>query len=269
MNDFMMTTALRNAVFALIRDCGALIRSAHDIERARGAITDKAGAANYVTVYDVKVQEKLIAGLSVLFPGAQFFAEEKENAPGLLENGLCFIIDPIDGTTNFIHEMHCSAISVGLYDRKEPVFGAVYDPYLDEMFWAVRGEGAFLNDRPIGVADRPLEKALVSFGSSPYNRREFGDGFFKQLYRVFLATADIRRGGSAALDLCFVAAGRTDAFFEQVLSPWDYAAGYLILREAGGVITDLRGQPLKIGEKTSVLAANAVLHKEMLSLLGD
>ena len=267
MSEFVLLSEKRDGVFAAMRECGKLMRAAHDMETTDGAITDKAGSANFVTVYDLKVQEKLIWALAELFPTAGFFAEEKENPPELLEQGLCFIIDPIDGTTNFIHGLHCSAISVALYEKKQPLFGAVYDPYMDEMFWAVRGQGAFLNDRPIRVAYRPLEKALVAFGSSPYNRLELGNTFFQKLYAVFLATADIRRGGSAALDLCNVAAGRTDVFFEEVLSPWDYAAGILILSEAGATVTDLRGQPLKIGEKSSVLTANAVLHHKMLGLL--
>ena len=263
----MITQENIESVFAAMKKGGEIMLSAHNVEAKNGAISDKAGAANFVTVFDVKVQNTLMEALSKAFPDAAFFAEEKENPPELLDGGLCFIIDPIDGTTNFIHELHTSAVSVALYDKRQPLFGAVYDPYMDEMFWAVRGQGAYVNDRPIRVSDRPLEKALVAFGTSPYDRLEHGDSFFKKLYQVFLVSADIRRGGSAALDLVNVAAGRADAFFEETLSPWDYAAGLLILREAGGVITDIKGEPVKIGEKTSVLAASPALHRKMLSLL--
>lgn len=253
----------------LMRRCGAMMRAAHDVERNAGDITEKPGSANFVTVYDVRVQTALIDGLSAQFPEAAFLAEEKENAANAITNGLCFVIDPIDGTTNFIHDMKCSAISVGLFDRGAPVFGAVLDPYRDELFTAAAGEGAFLNGVPIRASDRDLPHALVSFGSSPYDRQSLAESSFDVLKRIFLRCADIRRSGSAAVDVCFVACGRTDAFFEGVLSPWDFAAGGIILTEAGGRITDFSGVPIEPGKKSSVLCTNGSLHAEMLDLINQ
>lgn len=257
----------RESIFEIIRKCGEIMLSVRDIEEDGDNISDKEGQANFVTVFDLKVQKTLISSLSALFPQAYFFAEEKDNSPEKLKEGLCFIIDPIDGTTNFIHELHCSAISVGLYDKGQPLFGAVYDPYMDEMFWAVRDEGAYLNDRKITVSRRELSKALVTFGSSPYNRRELAAAFFRKLENVFMACADIRRSGSAALDICNVAAGRSDVYFEEVVSPWDYAAGWIILKEAGGRVTSFDGSEIPPGTKTSILCANPELHQKMLKLL--
>ena len=254
-------------ILSIIRDAGRMVLSAHDVEAQDGNILVKPGTANFVTVFDLQVQETLIAGLRALFPSAFFFAEEKDNSAAEFRDTYCFLIDPIDGTTNFIHDMKCSVISVGLYYNGDPVFGAVYDPYMDEMFYAAAGEGAFLNGRAIAVSDRPLEKALVSFGTSPYNRSQLAGQTFERAKTVFLACADLRRSGSAALDICFVACGRTDAYFEDILSPWDYAAGYIILKEAGGEMTDFKGTPPRVGEKTPVLCSNKALHPQMLSLL--
>lgn len=258
----------QNKILEIIRAAGRRVDSAHDVEAQDGSITVKPGTANFVTVFDLQVQETLIAGLRPLFPNAYFFAEEKENSAGFRDT-VCIFIDPIDGTTNFIHDMKCSMISVGLYYNEEALFGAVYDPYKDEMFCAAAGEGAFLNGRRISVSDRPLEKALISFGTAPYNRDKLAAQTFARAKAVFLACADLRRSGSAAQDICFVACGRTDAYFEELLSPWDYAAGALILREAGGMLTDFSGNPPKSGEKSSVLCSNKALHPQMLSLINS
>ena len=258
----------QNGILALMRECGDIILSAHAVEAQSGAITVKPGEANFVTVYDVRVQEILIGGLRALFPDAYFYAEEKDNSAAAPAEGLCFFIDPIDGTTNFIHNMQCSAVSVGLYENGVPVFGAVYDPYRGEMYHAAQGEGAYLNGEPISVSSRPLEKALISVGTAPYNRVH-ADETFQRMRRVFLRCADLRRCGSAALDVCWVACGRTDAYFEDVLSPWDYAAGALILKEAGGEVTTYAGQPHKPGEKASILCSNKVLHQTVLDLINE
>ena len=259
----------QQAVLAAVRECGGIVLSAHGVEAQDGAVEVKPGAANFVTVYDVKVQQTLISRLLALFPEASVFAEEQDNADACFAGTFCFVIDPIDGTTNFIHDMKRSVISVALFYDGAPVFGAVYDPYMDEMFSAAAGEGACLNGARISVSDRPLEKALVSFGTSPYNRAETVDETFRRVKRIFLRCADIRRSGAAALDVCYVACGRTDAYFEDVLSPWDFAAGMLILREAGGELTDYAGGVPRAGEKSPVLCSNKLLHPEMLRLINQ
>ena len=264
-----ITTEQRRAILSVIRECGGILRGAHEIESQSEAVTVKPGAANFVTVYDVGVQRKLIARLGELFPGASFFAEEQDNTGARFRNTYCFIIDPIDGTTNFIHDYKFSAISVALYYDASPVFGAVYDPYLDEMFYASAGGGAFMNGKPIRVSDRPLEKALVLFGTSPYDRETYAFSTFERVRNVFLHCADVRRSGSAALDVCYVACGRADAYFEDTLSPWDFAAGLLILTEAGGKMTSYGGEAPAAGQKTSALCTNLTLHPEMLRLINE
>lgn len=262
-----ITETQRKSILELIKKCGKNLLCAHDIESGKNNIESKEGAANFVTVYDVKTQQDLICGLKDIIPDALFFAEEKDNSDICYKDSFCFFIDPIDGTTNFIHDMKMSAVSVSLCYNGEPIFGAVYNPYSDELFWSCRGEGAYLNDKKIVVSNRNLQKALIMFGTSPYDREALSQTFFPILYRVFMKCADIRRSGSAALDVCYVACGRVDAYIEAVLSPWDFAAGMLILEEAGGSITSFSGEKIALGEKTSVLCSNKVLHSEMLELL--
>lgn len=265
----MITENQCRQILELMRECGAFMRTAHNVDADASQIHIKPGPANFVTDYDVAVQTRLMENLSRIVPGANFFAEEKENSPALLKNAWCFIIDPIDGTTNFIHDMRASVISVGLFYDEKPVFGAVYDPYGDEMFYAVSGKGAFVNGRPIHVSSRPFAEALVCFGSAPYDRAVLAKQSFAIAAAMFDGCADIRRSGSAALDLCYLAAGRTEVFFEAVLSPWDYAAGSIILQEAGGKITDFSGAPVALGARSQVLGTNAVLHDQMQALINQ
>lgn len=240
-------------ILEVIRSAGAIIREAR---RENIEIDEKAGRANYVTEYDRQVQEKLRRELCEICEDAIFVGEEGETN-GYEERGKYFIVDPIDGTTNFIKDYHASCVSVALITDGAAQFGAVYNPYLDEMFYAVKGEGAFCNDKRIKVSDEPLSNGLVLFGSSPYNE-ELSRKSFEVAYEFFTKALDIRRSGSAALDLCSVAAGRAELYFELILQPWDYAAGSLILEEAGGVITDFEGNKIRFDRPCSVLARNGV-----------
>lgn len=252
-----------NCVFA-VRE---FILSANDIE---SGIKVKDGDDNYVTAYDIETQKRLIESLSKIVPDAEFLAEESgldTSAP----QGLYFVIDPIDGTTNFMHSLSHSAVSVALCNGDETVFGCVMNPYLNECFCAVRGEGAFLRKNgiefPISVSDRTINNALVSFGTTPYDKSH-AQKTFSRVCEFFTLCRDIRRGGSAALDLCYVAAGRYDVFFELTLSPWDFAAASLIIKEAGGTFTDLNGKEIKKPCKTPVLASNGVCLEDALKILG-
>lgn len=164
-------------------------------------------------------------------------------------------MDPIDGTTNFIKDYHVSAISAGLAKDGEKYIGVVYNPYLDEMFTAERGKGAFLNGRPIHVSRNPLSEGIVLFGTAPYYE-ELSKKSFQMAYAYFKKALDVRRSGSAAIDLCSIAAGRAELYFELRLSPWDFAAGALIVEEAGGVVTTVEGGAVTLGQKCSVLATN-------------
>ncbi|MBQ4353398.1 MAG: inositol monophosphatase [Clostridia bacterium] len=250
----------------IMREAAKIMLSAHDID---AAVTVKPGDANFVTAYDVAVQDFLIAGLTKKLPHAVVIGEESDdNHTELLASSLSLIIDPIDGTTNFIHDYHRSAISVGVCDRGTMVYGAIYDPYLDRMFTAEKDCGAFVTSagvsKPMHVSSRPLAQALTGYGTSPYYRDELGEETFRTAYKLFLATHDVRRAGSAALDLCDIACGSLDVFFEYRLSPWDFAAGSLIISEAGGRITQMDGSPLTWDRPCSVIAGNPVTHRELL-----
>lgn len=234
-----------------IREEGAVMRGALAAEiRAE----EKSGPEDLVTNYDTLVQRHLEEKLHALLPHAGFLGEEGLREP--TGDGSVFIIDPIDGTMNFSRGYQRSSISVALARDGQTVLGAVYDPYLNELFWAERGKGAFCNGRPIRVSDRPLERGIVMFGTAPYYR-EIADQTFALGRALFDRSLDVRRSGSAAIDLCSVAAGRAEVFYEFRLSPWDYAAAGLILEEAGGVIRTIEGGPVSLTEKSSVLAANA------------
>lgn len=235
-----------------VRACGQVILHA---VRSGAMIDEKAGHANFVTTYDRQVQKELKSRLLSVLPEAAFVGEEEEEHASISE-GYAFIVDPIDGTTNFIKDYHASAISVGLARDGEPYIGVVYNPYLEEMFTAQCGCGAYLNGCPIHVSKQSLENGIVIFGTSPYYE-ELAERSFQMAYEYFRRSMDVRRSGSSALDLCNVAAGRAELFFELRLSPWDYAAGALIVTEAGGAVMTAEGEPLRLDRPCSVMAANS------------
>ena len=248
----------------LVHQVGKIILAAHD--KAEENIETKAGTANFVTAYDVAVQEHLIKRLGSYIPDAVFIAEEQENDTSMLMQEHCFIIDPIDGTTNFIHDYKVSCVSIAMASHGEVVLGVVYDPYRNELFWAEKGKGAYLNGAPIRVSSRPMALAVVSYGTSPYYKETLADKTFSLARDVFVAAADVRRSGSAAIDLAHFAAGRTDAFFELILSPWDYAAGALIVNEAGGKITQAGGADVDLLRPCSVFAGNDQTYPALIEL---
>lgn len=222
----------------------------------------KGDVANLVTNIDKNNQKYLIEELSKILPNAKFFAEEKENQ--ILDDEYTFVIDPIDGTTNFTYDYKHSAVSVGLVKNKECIMAICYNPYLNEIFMAKKGEGAYLNGKKIEVTSNNLKNSLVLIGTAPYNK-EYANETFDIAKNIFLNSKDIRRSGSAVLDICYVACGRADAFYEKSLSFWDYCAASLILTEAKGKFL-LSGN---FGEITPVsfLASNKENEKELLKLL--
>jgi myo-inositol-1(or 4)-monophosphatase len=226
------------------------------LERRLTEIVSKEGHANYVTNIDCRVQAYLEDALGRLMPGSRFIGEEKENAD--LGDAPTWIVDPLDGTTNMIHDYHLSAVSIALCRMKKPVLGLIWQPYTGELFYAEKGSGAFLNDRPIHVSDTPYRDALVAVGTSPYYEELEDAGL--DMARDFLhECADIRRSGSAALDLAYLACGRHEIFFELRLKPWDYAAGSLIVQEAGGkVMMPLNGEEPDYNLSTAILATNQI-----------
>ena len=240
-------------IISIVREAGEIVLSAHDIW---SQTHEKSSAADLVTEYDLAVERFLKEKLPPLVPGSLFFGEEeKENASPL--TGWVFIVDPIDGTTNFVRGLKHSAISVALAHDGAVEYGVVYDPYKDEIFSAKRGGGAFLNGRPIHVSERPLDQGVFGMGTAIYDR-QFIAPTMRLTEQLFRRSCDFRRLGAAALDLCDVACGRLDLFFEYSLSPWDHAAGGLILIEAGGVLSTLEGRPMDYTRRCSVWASNRV-----------
>ncbi len=240
-----------------------LVHSTKDIimdkDMAR-AVTVK-GAADYVTKVDFAVQEYLRAELAKLAPDTGLLSEEQENR-NLNPSGSYWILDPIDGTTNFVRGLRQSAISVALARDGQVEYAVVFDPYKNEMFSARRGGGAFLNGAPIRVSEKPLAEGIFGMGTAIY-RREYLEPTMRVTEQLFRRACDFRRLGAAALDLCDVACGRVELFFEYSLCPWDFAAGSLIITEAGGHISTLQGGPLALTERCSVWASNDV-NKDIL-----
>ena len=240
-------------IISIVREAGEIVLSAHDVW---SQTHEKSSAADLVTEYDLAVERFLKEKLPPLVPGSLFFGEEeKENASPL--TGWVFIVDPIDGTTNFVRGLKHSAISVALAHDGAVEYGVVYDPYKDEIFSARRGGGAFLNGRPVRVSERPLDQGVFGMGTAIYDR-QFIAPTMRLTEQLFRRSCDFRRLGAAALDLCNVACGRLDLFFEYSLSPWDHAAGGLILTEAGGVLSTLEGRPMDYTRRCSVWASNRV-----------
>lgn len=257
---------LQTQLCALARRAGAALP--HDALPM--AVEDKAGKANYVTRYDKQTQQLVFDGCRQLVPGAALIGEESFETGGALPDPAAlpcsFIVDPIDGTTNFIRGYRHSGISIAYLEGATVCVGVVYDPWQDECFSAVRGVGAWVNDQALRVAGQDLSHSLLCFGSAPYYP-ELQQKTLAALGRLFGQVADVRRSGSAALDLAYLAAGRTDAFFELRLSPWDYAAGSLLIQQAGGRVTDAAGAPLRFDAPTSVLAATPALYDTVLAAL--
>ena len=193
------------------------------------------------------------------------FLDEEGEGNDTLTDGYCFIIDPIDGTTNFIKGYQHSAISVGLAKDRELIIGVVADPDLNNFFYAEKGKGAFLNGKRIRVTDCDLEHSLTLFGTCPYEH-ELAHRTFELAEEIFYKAVEVRRGGSAALDICYVAAGKADLYFELILRPWDWAGATLILNEAGGVATACDESPLNADELKSYVCGNAGNIKEFYEI---
>ena len=257
------------------RQNDALIEQAVKTVRKAGALlTDQSAIRNiwaksetdFVTNVDVTVQETLKAQLASLAPEIQFMGEEQDNSR-LDWHRPCWILDPVDGTTNLIHSFRHSAVSLALSEAGQILFGVGYNPYSGECFTARRGCGAWRNGRFIHVSSvSRLEDSLLCAGTVP-GRRELADKAFCQMRNLYNVCQDIRRTGCASLDLCWVACGRLDGYVELFLQPWDYAAGLLIVNEAGGRITAPDGSPLSLCQGGPLLASNGKLHAALQSLL--
>ena len=223
-------------------------------EAVRPKVMEKSGHANFVTEYDEKIQEYLIKSLSEILPDAAFLGEEdgQDVFTEKMKHGYVFVIDPIDGTSNFISAYHPSVVSIGLLKEKKPYIGVIYDPYDDMMFEAVAGEGAYMNGERIMSSEAPLSDTLVTFGTAPYYT-ELRDETFDRAKALMDKCVDIRRSGTAAWDMCCVAMGKCSMYFEMRIQIWDYAAAALIASEAGCTVTDIEGNPLSYTGASSAL----------------
>jgi myo-inositol-1(or 4)-monophosphatase len=255
--------ALRDAAVEMARAAGAVLREGY----GQAHRPERKGRIDLVTEYDRRSERLLLEAISGRFPDHAVLAEESgASAQGAGAAPVRWLVDPLDGTTNFAHNYPFFCVSVAAEADGQLVAGAVYDPVRDELFSAAAGEGATLNGGPIRVSDiERVEDALLVTGF-PYDVREHPERSLP-LFEAFLMRAQgIRRDGSAALNLCYLAAGRFDGFWEGHLSPWDMAAGVLMVGEAGGRVTDYAGGEFRL-ERLQILASNGRLHQEMQGIL--
>jgi myo-inositol-1(or 4)-monophosphatase len=262
-NDTMPASALMNVMVAAARKAGrSLARDFGEVEQLQVSLK---GPANFVSAADHRAEEIVYTELTRARPGYGLVMEERGEIKGA-DATHRWIVDPLDGTTNFLHGIPIFAISIGLERNGEVVAGLVYNPASNETFMAEKGKGAFLNDKRIRVAARSELGAAVIGTGIPHRGRPNHDRFLKELRAVMGASAGVRRMGSAALDLAWTAAGRLDGFWEHGLRAWDLAAGIVILREAGAYVSDDEGKDRML-ENGGIVAGNETVHAKLLKLL--
>ncbi len=251
----VMIAAARKAARALARDFGEL----------EGIVATRKGEADFVSAADHRAEQIIFEALSKGRPKYGFLMEERGEIAGA-DTSNRWVVDPLDGTTNFLHGLPQFAISICVDRDRQPHAGVIYNPVSDELFWAEKGEGAWLNDKRLRVSGRKsLDECLVATGL-PFKGRPGRARSLKEVDRVLAETAGVRRFGSAALDLAFVAAGRFDAYWERDLNPWDVGAGIVLVREAGGYVSEIDGgaQPMHGG---SIVAANPDIFEQTRALI--
>ena len=224
------------------------------LEAADPKVIEKAGHANFCTETDEKIQAFLVKRLSKILPEAAFLGEEDgiDVFTEKMKSGYLFVLDPIDGTSNFIYAYRPSVVSIALLKDGRPYIGVIYNPFDDMIFSAKAGEGAYMNGERIRSSERPLSRSLAVFGTAPYYE-ELQDQTFEIARKLLPQCVDLRRSGTAAWDTCCVALGRCSLYFELRVQLWDYAAAALIAEEAECFVTDTKGRPLSYTGKTSIL----------------
>ncbi len=244
----------------IAKEAGKLVRKGYHTSKT---VTHK-GVVDLVTEYDVRTEELIVRRLKEHFPEYALVGEETGQSSGSRERVI--YIDPIDGTTNFIHGIPHLGVSLGVWEQGRPVMAVVYNPILNELFWAEAGKGAYCNGEPLRISGQTeLQQSLIATGF-PYAKVEQGAEYrwvIDVLTSLLPHIRDIRRLGSAAIDLCYLAQGRTDAFYEIDLKPWDVSAGILIVQEAGGHVTNLLGEPHDLDDK-GIVASNGRVHGQLL-----
>ena len=252
-----MVKVCRKAAKILIRDFG-------EIENLQVSLK---GPGNFVTASDIKVEKILVEELQKAIPTNSILSEEIREINN--DKSYKWIIDPIDGTSNFLHGIPHFAISIGLEHDKEIICGIIYDPIKDEMFTAEKGNGAYVNNKRMRVSSRSKLKDCIIFTGGPRQNPKDKELFFVE-YKNFssIVKTPIRKMGSASLDIAYVAAGRCDGFWQRNLNYWDYAAGIILVKESGGFVTDFNGKNRYIENKT-ILVTNSKIDKEMIEVLNS
>lgn len=255
---------------AIARAAGALLRERYELGQATGDVraAHKGHAHNLVTQTDLDSEALIVARLKAAFPGHGLLAEEGGAAGSTAATTPRWLIDPLDGTNNFAHGIGVFAVNLALTVGDEVLLGATFDPLRDEIFTSRRGGGAWLNGRRLAVSPRrSLEEAVVATGF-PYDKQANPDNNLTQFAAVMPLVRGIRRMGSAALDMAYVAAGRFDAYWERGIQAWDVAPGILLVREAGGTVTDDKGRPMR-PDAGRIVASNGRLHNTLMARLAE
>ncbi|MCR5650218.1 MAG: inositol monophosphatase [Lachnospiraceae bacterium] len=256
--NILLETDLLNRIKVAAKEAGNIM-----INASHSRVMQKSGHANFCTETDERIQRFLVERLGDILPEASFVGEEdgQDIFTEKMSGGHTFIIDPIDGTSNFISGYRPSVVSIALLKDGRPYIGVVYDPFGDEMYHALSGKGAYLNGERIMSSDAPLSESLAVFGTAPYYP-ELIDRTFETVKKLMPLCVDVRRSGTAAFDMCCVASGRCSLYFEMRLQLWDYAAAALIAKEAGCTVTDADGNELSYrGPASAVCLARGI--KEM------
>ncbi len=259
-----MSGRLVETAVQCVREAGAVLLDYHrKLENLR---IEAKGSFDYVTEADLAAQEAIVNLIRRRHPDHEILAEEDQRSPG--QNVSRWLVDPLDGTTNFIHGFPVFAVSVALEHKDSIVLGAVYDPCRKELFLAQEGQGASLNGQSIQVSSRRKQDEALVTTAFPWRERALLSRYLEAFTRIFTKVSDIRRGGSAALDLAYVACGRCEGFWEVGLSPWDIAAGHLLVKEAGGHISDFTGgeNHIWVGD---VVAGNHSIHGFLLGIIRE
>jgi myo-inositol-1(or 4)-monophosphatase len=246
----------------LAREAGAVLK--HYMSREKQI--EFKGRANLVTVADKESEALIIRRIRERYPNHAILAEESGASGSKNDSEGKWIIDPLDGTTNFAHQYPFFCVSIGFERAGQILCGAVYDPWRDEMFSGARGVGSFVNGNPLRASDTETLRAAMIMTGFPYGFREKIKTAMAQFEGFLVESQAVRRGGSAALDLCYIALGRVDGFWEMDLHPWDTAAGLVILEEAGGRVTNFSGGAFSVYGK-EIVASNSTIHEEMLAVL--
>ena len=251
---------LLDSVIQIVSEAASIIK------QAPFCVTEKSDATNIITSNDLASQRYLIKELSALLPDSGFYCEEEDVHE--FNKEWVWVIDPIDGTANYSRGIANCAISVALTKKQKVMLGVVCDIFSGDVYSAILGGGAYFNGKPISVSANCFERSILCTAMSLY-KKEYAKVCSDIIYEAYMQCNDVRRFGSCALELCYLASGKCDLYFEIRVFPWDYAAGYLIIQEAGGVITGLANEALKLNGPSVVVAANSAENHGKLSLIVD